>query len=204
MEWLLRWQTLVFLASLAFGVVLVGLLAFGVVDDADTEADMDAPAFLELLGIGRVPLSLVLLTLALLFGTAGFVANAFLEPLFPSFFGWVSLPVALVVSVFLTGRVGRLVMRVAPTLETYGVRRHDLLGRTGHAIVELTASDGFVQVKDHEGNVQQLRTRTAGAVLPKGTPIVLVDFDSEGDWYLAEMFDPDPFPEPPTALGKRS
>lgn len=209
-QWLLRWQTLVFLAPLGLGVVLVGMLALGVgaeadVDgDADSHVDAEVPGLLELLGVGRVPLSIVLLTLSLLFGTAGLVTNAFVEPRLPSFFAAVSIPTALVFSFFATGRLSRLIARLAPTLETYSVRRRDLIGRTGHAIVELTAHDGFAQVKDHEGNVQQLRVRTTGETLPKGTTLVLIDFDEAGDWYLAEAFDPDSLPAPPTALGERS
>jgi len=207
MEWLLRWETLVFVAPLAFGVALVAGLAFGVGVEGDADADAEADGELEsdakvhldahghgllgLLGVGRVPLSMLLLTLSILFGATGLAANALLQERLPGVYGLLSLAAAALVSLVGTVRVASFVARVAPTTETYRVRRQDLVGRVGHAIVELTASDGFAQVKDHEGNVQQVRVRTDGPSLAKGATILFVDYSRDGDWYLVAPFDAD-------------
>lgn len=207
MEWLLRWQTLVFLAPLAFGVALVSGLAFGLGADADGDADTDVEADLDsdakvhldahgngllgLLGVGRVPLSMLLLTLSILFGAVGLAVSALLQEKWPDAYGPISVAVALFVALVGTGRIASFVARVAPTTETYRVRRQDLVGRVGHAIVELTDGDGFAQVKDHEGNVQQVRVRTDGPVIAKGTSILVVDYSREGGWYLVAPYDAD-------------
>ena len=207
MEWLLRWETLVFVAPLAFGVALVAGLAFGLGADADGDLDADADGDLDsdakihldahgngllgLLGVGRIPLSMLLLTLSILFGATGLATNALLFEKLPGTYGLFALLAATLVSLVGTGRIASFVARVAPTMETYRVSRRDLVGRTGHAIVELNAQDGIAQVKDHEGNVQQVRVRTDGGEISKGAAVLVVDYSREGGWYLVTPFDAD-------------
>lgn len=202
MDWLMRWETLVFLAPLGVGIALVAGMAFGggldgeadVDADTDVHADVDlspSHAFLELLGIGRVPLSVVLFSLCVLFGVTGLATTALVEPYAPGFYVLISLVVASLVSVLGTGRIAAVVARYAPTLETYRVGHEDLVGRVGHAIVEITNDDGFAQVKDHEGNLHQVRCRSTGAQLSKSSGLLVLEYNREHSFYLVEPFEPD-------------
>ena len=125
------WHNLIFLIPLSLGVLLVFGAASGAIGDADrdiqTACDVDADAQVEadcdvgasdlvievlsLLGVGRVPLSIVVFSASLIFGTAGFIANLWLEPhlLAPVAFAPISLCIAFCAMFVLTGRVAALV-----------------------------------------------------------------------------------------------
>lgn len=147
---------------------------------------------LSVLGVGRVPLTIVLLSLSLLFGATGISSNALLRPLLGSLTGFASLAIALLVATLGTGMVARLVARIVPTRESYNVRKDDLVGSIGQAIVELGPDDGFLQVRDHEGNLHQVRARTRAGTVAKGSRVVLVEHRTDGDWYLVTPLDDDP------------
>jgi len=170
--------------------------------DHDADADHDAEAdqgsahgsggssavhgLLSLLGVGKVPLTTLVMTLLLLFGATGLASNAVLRPVLPFSPGILSLLVAAAVAAVATRSFAGLVARVAPMTESQNVRRRDLVGCSGHALFDADGASGFVQLRDREGNVQQVRCRTLGQKAAKGTTLVLVEYVSEGDYYLVE------------------
>jgi membrane protein implicated in regulation of membrane protease activity len=176
--------------------------------DADVDADVDVDADAEqdvhhphhghaaggaragvglgdamaLLGVGRVPLSLVLMILLLAWGFIGFVANQFLRELMPR--EWmiplVSLPLAAVGAVAATGLTTRTLARLMPVDESYARRREHLLGEVGEAVFPIDERFGMVAVRDDRGNLFQVACRVEPGRPPiaKGAKVLLVAHDA--------------------------
>jgi hypothetical protein len=166
--------------------------------DVDTDADADAehPAHtgsrsamgaLAWVGVGRVPLSLVLMVLLLTWGFIGFVANQFLRDVMPRV--WMlpllSLPVAAAGSLVSTRLLTRGMSRLMPTEETYAKRRTELLGEVGEAIYAIDERFGLAAVRDDRGSLHQVPCRVEPGALPvaKGRKVLLVSYDSERNIY---------------------
>ena len=154
----------------------------------DSDSDHDAPstpwrAALTWLGVGRVPLSVLLMVLLLVWGTGGFLTNQLAGPAFA--IDWqvvlLSIPVALIVSVCVTGLVVRAIERWLPLDETSARRRHDLLGLTGTAMLPISAKFGMISVRDDRGELHQVPCRVTGehANIPKAGQAVLVAFNAK-------------------------
>ncbi|HTK04173.1 MAG TPA: hypothetical protein VL500_01185 [Candidatus Eisenbacteria bacterium] len=207
MDHLLAWQNLVFYIPLAVGLILVFGSAFGGHDtggdhdadhdvghdhdghDGSTKGAVDAAhdhestfvmKALSLLGVGRVPLTLVLMIMSFLFGGIGIISNAVLGAFLPVWlYGPVSIVVSSIVTLTLTGKSAKLLNRFMPTTETYRVSRHDFAGCTGKLLLPASPTEGYAQVKDHEGNVHNVKCRTVRGELPKGGDILVIEYDEE-------------------------
>lgn len=140
------------------------------------------------LGFGQLPLSLAIMLLSLLFGGIGAVMNTTLRPLLgtPGLYVWLSLAAALFGSVSITRLVGRLLGRVAPTLETYSVSRRDLIGCSATLISDADEQVGYALARDREGNPHNITVRTYRGGLSKGEVVLVVDYDEERKGYLIE------------------
>jgi membrane protein implicated in regulation of membrane protease activity len=199
----LAWQNLVFYIPLAAGLLLVlGSAVAGHDHDGGADhgggADHDhdgphggdhgAGRVFSLLGVGRVPLTVVLMIVLLLFGGIGIILNTVLASLglAPELYGPIALGASLVYTVLLAGQVARLVDRLLPTTETYRVTRQGFAGCTGTLLLPADASSGYAQVKDREGNVHNVKCRTTGAALPKGTAILIVEYDEAARSYVVD------------------
>ena len=205
MEYLLSWQNLLFLIPIAAGLLLAIGTAMGfggeAEHDVDTDVDADADAdadgdgdsdgdsagdkALSLFGIGKVPLGVILMTAFLIFGCVGIASNAFLAPLLraPVLYGLVSLGVAFVTMVLLTGKVARLIGRLMPTTETYTVSKDDLVGVSGTLVLPATATSGLAQVYDHDKNMHQIICISSEGELPQGSEILVIDYNSDKGVY---------------------
>ncbi|HTM68903.1 MAG TPA: hypothetical protein VL426_06425 [Candidatus Binatia bacterium] len=217
MEYLFAWQNLIFLIPLAVGILLVFGSAFGGSDhDADHDVDHDvghdaghghdghdghkgavdpghaSETFvmkaLSLLGVGKVPLTAVLMMMSLLFGGFGMVLNMVLSSLgLPAWiYGPVSAAAACIGMFALTGRAVKLLNRFMPTNETYRVSRHDFAGCTGKLLLPANSKEGYAQVKDHEGNVHNVKCRTIRGELPKGGDILVIEYDEENQTCIVD------------------
>jgi Protein of unknown function (DUF1449) len=164
--------------------------------DADTDADAHADGhdaqgsgshgstlltLLSWLGIGRVPLSMVLMILVMTWGVIGFCANQ-------ATFGWsldrsvpVSIAIAGIGSLLITRVVTMLVARYLPTNETYARRRHELLGSTGEAMYPIDSTFGMVYGRDDRGESFQVACRIEAnqPVIAKGTAVQLVGYNAK-------------------------
>lgn len=178
--------------------------------DADGDADHDADAghdaahslevagqvaprraslgrlVLRMLGVGKAPIAVMLMTFFLVYGFAGIILNQLLARVMPQGFAWLSLGLAFVIASVLTRFIAGAIHRVMPTFETYSVSSRDLVGRMGTLILPADARNGTAQVHDHEGNIHQIACRTDGPAIPKGTSVLIVQYVSEGDTYLVE------------------
>jgi hypothetical protein len=161
--------------------------------DADSDADHDghhasgpgrsAMGALAWVGVGRVPLSLVLMVLMLTWGFIGFITNQFLrdaasrEWLIPL----VSLPIAALGSLTATRLLTRAMSRLMPTEETYARRRRDLLGEVGEAIYPIDERFGMAAVRDDHGTLYHVPCRVDSGHPPvaKGAKVLLVSYETD-------------------------
>ena len=180
----------------------------GVEVDADAHAEVDADAdhdahhpahgtaggggvgfgdALAFIGVGRVPLSLVLMILLLAWGFIGFVANQFLRDAVPR--PWmiplVSLPLAAAGAVLVTRYGTRAIGRLMPVDETYARRRGALLGEVGEALYPVDERFGMAAVRDDRGNLYQVacRVEPGRPPLPKGAKVLLVAHDAKHNFF---------------------
>jgi membrane protein implicated in regulation of membrane protease activity len=217
MDRIFAWQNVIFYIPIAVGIILVFGSAFGGHDgDADGDHDADADndgdirgaghiddpsehhvdsaengllhKALSLLGVGRVPLTVVMMMSSLLFGGIGIVMNTILSAVIgvPWIYGPISIVVAFLGMATLTGKAAKLLNRFMPTTETYRVSKHDLAGQTGVLLLPSDTSDGLAQVKDHEGNIHNVQCRTLKGPMPKGGEILVIEYDEETNKYVVD------------------
>ncbi len=182
--------------------------------DHDLEGDADGDAHLETngggssaavhelplhlsamswLGLGRVPLSILLMVLLITWGVIGFIANVILMPVMP--WPWMSvlgsLPAAAIGSLFITRNVVRLVARWMPTMETYARRTGELVGTAGEAIYDINQEFGMASVRDSRGDLFQVACRVYPDDKPigKGAKVLLVDYNDDQKWFFVTPYD---------------
>ncbi len=125
------------------------------------------------LGLGRVPLSILLMVLLITWGVIGFITNVMLVPLMA--WPWMavlgSLPAA---AIWQRGALPAswcrlLVGRWMPTMETYARRTKELVGTAGEAMYDINQQFGLASVRDSGGELFQVPCR----VYPDDKPIAL-------------------------------
>jgi len=135
------------------------------------------------LGLGRVPLSIVLMVLLISWGTIGLLVNLALWPRTGTgpVVATYSLPAAIIGSLLFTRVISTLVTRLLPTNETYVHRRHDLLGCTGEALFPIDSQFGMVTVRDTDGDLFQVpcRVREGEDTISKGHRVRLVAYNGK-------------------------
>jgi membrane protein implicated in regulation of membrane protease activity len=172
--------------------------------DADTDGDADsdhdaeaddaagsqtsiATAAMGWLGVGRVPLSILLMVALMTWGAAGLICSAILQDR-GVFAAWISIPVAAGVSVLITHFVAAFIGKYLPLNETSARRRHALLGLTGQAMLPINDHFGMVSVRDATGDLYQVACRAAATneSINKGEPVKLVAYNSSQQMFLVE------------------
>ena len=122
-------------ANLPFSVALLVMLMIGAVEafglgasavHLDVHADVDGD-LLGWLGVGRVPLLMLLVVFLALFGLIGLAIQQFAGPL-PL---WIAAPAAAAAALPLTGLGARGLARIMPGDETTAVSLDSLVGRRG-------------------------------------------------------------------------
>jgi membrane protein implicated in regulation of membrane protease activity len=165
--------------------------------DADHDADTNLlAAFLGMLGVGKVPLSLGLMILLLLWGLIGFALNVVLsETLGPSaLVPAISLPVTFLLSMALTGLCAAAIARVVPLNDEAPARRQDLVGRIAEALYDIDDSFGMAVVRNSAGDLLQVSCKThPGQRIAKGSRVVLFAYDKEQSLFTAAPFTTEPY-----------
>jgi len=174
--------------------------------DADLHADVAhaEPSFLEealsFFGIGRVPLSFILMTFLTTFAFVGWAVNTVLKPVLRTEF--VFFPISFFAAVFcglactklMAGTLGRWLKPV----ETAAVRRSSLLGRIARAKLPITEQFGRAMLEDEYGSRHTVVCKVAQGAepIPKGRTVLLVRFVPDtrrnrrtDGYYLVEPYD---------------
>ena len=156
--------------------------------DVDHDADSDTGghpsallAVLNWIGIGQVPLSLVMMVQMLSWGVIGFVLVQLLR-------GWPIArfaPTAMIaagvgsttISQFVSSILGPTLFKAPNTARRY----HQLLGSRGHALYPIDSAFGMVGGRDDRGELFQVSCRTADGQPPiaKGVCVKLVAFTAK-------------------------
>lgn len=143
---------------------------------------------LSLLGMGKIPLSILLMMGPLLFGGTGFTINMLLDNLHPLLSFAISFPLATTVSIVLTSFLGSLIGRYMPALETANTTANDLIGSMGKLTLPTSDTNvGLAQVYDRYKRMHQVRCKTRIGALPKGGDILIVDYDETTAVYVVEQ-----------------
>jgi len=182
--------------------------------DADVEADVDqdisAVRFdaevgileeaLSFFGIGKVPLSVIIMTFLIGFSVTGWAANTLLKGILitPVLFFPVSCFAALFCGLTLTKLLAGTLGRIMKPVETSAVRGSSLAGCIGRASLPVTDRFGTALVHDRYGSLHKVMCKVAeGAeTVPKGRHVLLVRYvrpseQSRGKkgHYLIEPYD---------------
>jgi len=150
-------------------------------DGGDHESDSSLKDALSLLGVGRVPLMVLMPMLCLLYSFLGFGVNQVLSGVLPvEVFLPISLGTALVGSFFLGGGLARIMARLLPQEESYASSYHALTGQTGKVVLLLSPTEGYAQVRDRYGNLQEVHCQSLeGKPLWKGQSIIIANVQPE-------------------------
>lgn len=202
---ILAWWNLIFLLPFGLALLYVLLLASGLsLGDHDANPDMDgldgdhdlhdihsvgvAGAVLGALGVGRVPLPIILTSLAFTWGFTGWACNLVLSrmPVVDAFFPLVSIAAAAAVSVGFTSLTARALARVIPSTESFGARNHDLVGRLAEARFTITDTFGRAFLYDARGVPHEVscRVQAGEAPIAGGERVLLFDYDRDRDMFL--------------------
>ncbi len=203
LSWLASGPNLVFVVPLISGLVLItsdlalgGLtdVEFDVDLDADVDLDVDADmdveggaglgtSMLGMLGVGRVPITLLLEMLAVSFGSVGLLLNGLATDLVGG--GWFTLPatvlIAALLAVLFTRWCGELFARLMPTHSTTSRPASAFVGELGTTASRVNGSTGQVRLNPEGGRPAVLihaRRAEPGADIPRGVPVLVVDYDA--------------------------
>lgn len=205
-SFLVAWYNIPFLVALGCCLIFAALQVFAGGDndsDADVDADVDIDADVDVdvdvagpdhagsgvvgaalsaLGVGRVPLLLVLTAFLGLFGALGLFANSLISNVAGGYPEVAFAPMLLggiLLALFLTGRLSNLLARLAPNSST-AISAEQLVGRSGVVVSPVvSATYGRVSVRDSFGTLHTVFAVAAGdEPLPEQSEVALLSYDS--------------------------
>jgi len=139
---------------------------------------------LQFLGVGQVPITMVLLVLLGGFGIIGWMLNAVVLGITPQYPGIALVFVALVGLAFaawFTSRTARALGRAVPAFASTATTLARLVGRRGHVTSpEVDEKYGQVKVRDLGGtSIVVFAIVDAGKPhIPRDTEVILVEYDA--------------------------
>ena len=195
--------------NLPFAVALLVMLGIGAVEavgfgfgGADVDLHGDGADALGWLGIGQVPLLVILVVLLALFGMIGIALQQFADallgaPLSP----WLAAPLAFVGALPLLGVSARALARVMPSDETTAVSLDSLVGKRAEVTVGSArrGSPAQARVRDVHGQAHYVMIEPASDdhAIGAGETVLLVRREggifiglAEGDALLPRLDEP--------------
>lgn len=188
-----EWQNAIFAASIVFWLIylFISLMGSGG-DDALTSHEIDKDidlhhmdkdidihhgnspqegfSLLSYLGIGRCPVSIVLMLLGVSWGFVGLVCNGVFHALWvipPLLYFWISATIALIIALPFTSFMSRIIARIMPRKGTTAISLESLVGKTGESSVTIDSKSGRVRVRDDYNSLHNIYCRTS----PEDNPI---------------------------------
>lgn len=170
--------------------------------DADADADHDADhagigdAIFGGLGVGRIPISIIWQSYAIVFAVTGYALNArwlgVSEPPLLTL-AW-TVPSGLVAGYAVVATLARLLGPVFATKPHEATSRAELVGLSGVVISsKVTDEFGEVRIRDKSGHDLRVVCRLAPGAKPAGEHqrVVVVEYESEGGWLLVTPLEDD-------------
>ena len=214
-EWLLQWNNFLYLLALGFSLtwsliqILLGAIPDSIDADADVDAEVDVDAdadadaevghdwiggarflsdVMAFFGIGKAPITILVLVFLFLFGSTGLILNgAFRFLLGIPVVGWLfQIPLMLLVLIlagYLTGKLAIVFNKFLPNSKTTSESGHASVGKMGTAASVITEKGG--QVRIASGWVDAV-TRPGGSPIPKDAQVLLVEYDQQHFRFTAE------------------
>lgn len=131
-------------------------------------------------GVGKVPLSVILMTFLITFAIVGWAANQLLEPVLrtPVAFFPISLAAAIVLGLGGTKALAGTLGRYLRPIESAALRHGELVGRIATANLAVSATFGTALVRDDYGTLHKVLCRVAAGAppIPKGQTVLLVRY----------------------------
>jgi membrane protein implicated in regulation of membrane protease activity len=189
------WVVYLYYTAIVLAVILVGLTAMGALGvdlDMDGHPDVghdhhgDHGGLLSLLGVGKAPIAILVMSYLLCFGAAGVLFVMVGEHLIDNV-EFYSLVFAIVFSVVSTSVFARIVGRFIPTVETYTKKSSDLVGREATVITRITPTSGSADVRDASGSLHRIPAKTESGEITRGEKVLVVNFDEEKSTFVVEQ-----------------
>ncbi|WP_242414789.1 OB-fold-containig protein [Sphingomonas panni] len=141
MEHFIAPEAVVFTAAWVL-MLLIGMIEAVGLGSSGLDLDLDLDSgLLDWLGVGRVPLLVLLVAFLAVFGGVGLAGQQVAQAMTGALLSpWIAIPAALVVALPLTSAVARLLARLLPRDETTAFEVDDLVGRTGIVTVGRAAA----------------------------------------------------------------
>jgi len=138
------------------------------------------------IGVGRIPITLLIIVMMLTWGSAGFMTNSLVRPRTDWAAAQWSIPIALLVSLLVTKMVTGFMGRFVPLNETYARRWRELVGRSGEALFDIDGQFGMAAVRDAGGDLMQVPCRVGEGVqtIVKGRRIKLIAYSERDKMYF--------------------
>lgn len=138
-------------------------------DAPDMDSGHIAGDMLAALGIGRVPVTFILMSLLGSFGAVGLIGNALLVTTTGTYPESAIIPiliVSFVLALLITNRISSFLARLIPNTST-AIRIEQLVGRVGVVVSHsVSQTYGRVQVRDQFGSLH-----TVYAIIAEGEPV---------------------------------
>lgn len=208
--WLTAWYNLIYLFAIAVAVVfsslqvILGMIPDAIDVDLDGDGDIDvhvdgdgdigehatfignAMAFL---GFGKAPLTILILTFLMLFGIVGLISSAIVKmvvivPVMPHLVNFFLVFGNFILAAIFTGRLAKFLNALLPGHSTTTQKGAKEVGSEGEAASTITEKGG--QVLIGPSRWVDAVTGPGRPEIPKGTPVMLVDYDKENLRYTAE------------------
>jgi len=150
----------------------------------ETNQDLGALAkVLSILGVGRVPLSIIFTSFCFLWGTWGFICNRILGAhiSLPEIYIWPSLLTSFAGSFVGTRYLAMGLSKIMPATETYSLSNRQLVGRIAEARYPITETSGSALLRDEFGNLHEFSCRLVSGEreIEAGYKVIIMDYDEE-------------------------
>ncbi len=156
-------------------------------DSHSGESDSFILQVLSVLGVGRIPLASVIMSLCFLWGFLGWASNEIFKQVLPGFvFVWVSIGIAFIGSIFFTRYLAIGIGKLMPSTETYGSDDYGLVGNVATLRYDLQpGSKCSATLFDEFKNFQEVPCRLMEGDEPMraGESVVLMLFDQDEGCY---------------------